>query len=295
MDSTTPHLTTDRLQLKSLQESDSSFILELLNTQGWLTFIGDRNVGTTEEAVSYIQNILNDETITYWVVYAEKVQIGVITLIKREHLPFYDIGFAFLPNYQGNGYAYEASNAILELVIETSDYQTILAVTDPSNHSSIHLIEKLGLSFQKIEKSDGETSNIYGIDLDQLKIDRLIKKFFSAFTNKNTSPNLDLIYETCLAEAIIIKNTKGMPEVSNLESFIAPRKDLLTNGSLQNFEEYEVKEKTIITRNIAQRFSTYQKEGTLDGKDFSEKGNKMFQFVKVDTTWKICNMIWDDE
>ncbi len=35
---------TNRLTLRKLEEKDCSFILELLNTEGWLKFIGNRNV-----------------------------------------------------------------------------------------------------------------------------------------------------------------------------------------------------------------------------------------------------------
>lgn len=295
MNSVLKHLTTARLSLKSLQENDSSFILELLNTEGWLKFIGDRNVSNEKEAVNYIQQILASDNITYWVVYLEKERIGIITLIKRDHLPFYDIGFAFLPLFQGNGYALEASTSVLDWVIDTTDYQTILATTVPSNQSSIRLIEKLGLSFHKTDVSGEETVSIYSLNIDKLKIDRLIAKFYTAFTNQDGPPKLNLVHETCLDEVIIIKNTGGLGEVYNLESFIAPRKELLTNGSLQNFKEYEIDEQTIITRTIAQRFSTYQKEGSLEQQKFTQKGNKMFQLVKVKSDWKISNVIWDDE
>ena len=69
------------------------------------------------------------------------------------------------------------------------------------------------------------------------------------------------MHKTCIDEAVIIKNTNGSCEKYNLETFITPRMELLTNGTLAEFEEYEVGEKTIITRNIAQRLSHYQKDG----------------------------------
>ncbi len=133
------------------------------------------------------------------------------------------------------------------------------------------------------------------MDIDKVKIDKLVKEFYSAFTNKGKKPNLNFVYETCIDEAVIIKNTKGISETYNLENFIAPRKELLSNGTLTGFEEYEVREQTLITRNIAQRISHYQKEGILNNDRFSSKGTKMFQFVKTDKVWRICCAIWDDK
>lgn len=225
----------------------------------------------------------------------DNTQIGIITLIKRDHLEFHDIGFAFLPSYNNNGYAFEASQVVLNYIVESTDFRAILATTVPQNKSSIKLIEKLYLSFYKTDIRENKESRLYKMDLDKVKIDRLIKGFFSAFTNKGKKPNLKFLYETCIDEVVIIKNTKGICEKYNLENFIAPRKELLTNGTLTEFEEYEVGEKTIITRNIAQRLSQYQKEGILNNQRFSSKGTKMFQFVKIGNVWKVCCAIWDDE
>ena len=44
------HYTTDRLLLDSLTPDDTEFILELVNTAGWLRFIGDRNIRTVDDA-----------------------------------------------------------------------------------------------------------------------------------------------------------------------------------------------------------------------------------------------------
>lgn len=48
-------LETDRLILRWLEPGDAPFILELLNQPSFLHFIGDRGVGTIEEARKYIR------------------------------------------------------------------------------------------------------------------------------------------------------------------------------------------------------------------------------------------------
>jgi len=47
---------TERLLLKPTQLEDASFIFELLNSPGWLENIGNRNIGSLEEAKEYILN-----------------------------------------------------------------------------------------------------------------------------------------------------------------------------------------------------------------------------------------------
>ena len=48
---------SDRLFLQRLSENDDQLILELLNTDGWIEFIGNRNIKTTDDAIAYIQKI----------------------------------------------------------------------------------------------------------------------------------------------------------------------------------------------------------------------------------------------
>ena len=86
-----------------------------MNTPGWLKFIGERNVRSPEYALEYINRILHNENVAYWTVKLKpnSIPIGVITLIKRDYLPHHDIGFAFLPEYSGKGYAYEATSAVM--------------------------------------------------------------------------------------------------------------------------------------------------------------------------------------
>ena len=49
-------LETDRLFIRELKLTDFQFILELLNSPGWLQYIGDRGVNNEEQAKLYLQN-----------------------------------------------------------------------------------------------------------------------------------------------------------------------------------------------------------------------------------------------
>jgi [ribosomal protein S5]-alanine N-acetyltransferase len=149
---------TARLSLSKLQLSDSIFIQQLVNTEGWIQFIGDRNIHTEEAAIAYIEKLLNSAHITYWVVRLKEdpIPIGVVTLIKRDYLDHYDIGFAFLPEYGRKGYAFEAATAILEAVTQYPQHTKILATTLKNNNSSIQLLQKLGFHFEKEIERDNE-------------------------------------------------------------------------------------------------------------------------------------------
>ena len=148
-------ITTQRLIISKVTLKDAPFFVELMNTPSWLKFIGDRNIKTVEDAENNLKNgILNSyETSGYGFYKVTQKSdpnkpIGIAGLVKRKELEHTDIGFGFLPDFEGKGFGYESSMAIMQLAKHTFKLSRILAITDPENKSSIHLLEKLGLSFQ---------------------------------------------------------------------------------------------------------------------------------------------------
>lgn len=156
---------TERLFLRKLNEDDAGFIFELLNSPGWIKFIGDRNIKTSEDADNYIQKIIANPNVSYRVVTLQDTEtaIGIVTFIKRDYLDHYDIGFAFLPSYNKQGYAFEATKEMLNDLLNAGEYSTILATTFPENSSSIQLLKKLGFSFSKEITNDELTLQLYAI------------------------------------------------------------------------------------------------------------------------------------
>ena len=130
---------------------------------------------------------------------------------------------------------------------------------------------------------------------DKNHIDNITKQFFDVFNNTNQrQPEWTILDNICIAQIIIIKKTGLTQTIYDLASFIEPRKSILTNGTLTNFQETEIEEETKIVGHIAQRHSTYQKKGNLNGKDFIENGTKLFQFIKTIDGWKINSLVWED-
>lgn len=134
------------------------------------------------------------------------------------------------------------------------------------------------------------------MDVDaKAAIDRLTNSFFALFSNRDGAPDLDRIFDLFMPQGLVAKCTGPDPEISTLHEFIAPRRALLTNGSLTDFSESETTERTHIFGNIAQRLSTYQKSGSLDGVPFSTRGVKTLQFLRTRMGWRILSVTWDDE
>ena len=159
-------LETKRLTLREFTSADAQFIIQLLNSPGWIEFIGDRNVRTDEQAINYLLNgpiksyDENGFGLSLVETKADKKPIGMCGLIKRSHLEHPDIGFAFLPEFTGKGFAYEIANATVVFAKEVLKMPCVLAVTIPTNTASIKLLGKIGLKFIKTISFPNETEEL---------------------------------------------------------------------------------------------------------------------------------------
>lgn len=149
-------LQTERLNLRKFRIDDTKFIIDLVNSPGWIEFIGDRNIKTLEEAKNYLDNgpiksyEVNGYGLSLVELKNEKGPIGMCGIIKRDNLENPDIGFAFLPDFIGKGYAFEIANATMSYAKEKLNLSIIYAITVSNNKPSINLLEKLGMKFIKL-------------------------------------------------------------------------------------------------------------------------------------------------
>ena len=159
-------LETDRLVLRRMSVDDADFMLGLLNEPSWLRFIGDRGVRTREDARAYILKGPVDmyDRLGFGLyiteLKGEGTPIGICGLVKRDFLADVDIGFALLPGFWGQGYAYEAASAVMEHGKGALGLKRIVAITNPENHSSIRLLEKLGLKFDRMIRATADGPEI---------------------------------------------------------------------------------------------------------------------------------------
>jgi len=159
-------LETGRLSLREFNTIDAAFIIQLLNSEGWLKFIGDRHIKTLEQAENYLTNgpmksySVNGFGLSMVELKNTHTPIGMCGIIKRDNLPDIDIGFAFLEEFMGNGYAFEIAQATINFAKENLQKETILAITIPTNVRSINLLKKIGMKFEKNFSFEGSTEEL---------------------------------------------------------------------------------------------------------------------------------------
>ncbi|MEJ5999837.1 GNAT family N-acetyltransferase [Paucibacter soli] len=158
-----PPLITARLRIRRMCLADAGFMLALLNEPTWLHFIGDRGVRTLEDARNYILQgpVAMVARLGYGFGVVESLAsgepLGICGLAKRDYLEHADLGFAFMPQHGGQGYAHEAAAAVLACARGELGMARVLATTRSYNHGSQKLLEKLGLRFERmIRHPDGD-------------------------------------------------------------------------------------------------------------------------------------------
>ena len=166
-------ISTPRLQLRWLDSDDAPFILRLVTDADWLRFIGDKGVADLDGARRYLETgplrMYREQGfgLNRVALNTGGETIGICGLLKREELANVDLGFAFLPEFRGRGYAREAAAAVLDHGRETLGIDRVVAIVAAGNTVSIGLLEKLGFAYEKeFSREPGAPPvGLYGIEL----------------------------------------------------------------------------------------------------------------------------------
>lgn len=160
-------LRTARLAIEEGSESDGSFFFQLMNSENWLQFIGDRRILTEQDAVNYIQNSLiksyheNGFGLYKVILKANSTPIGICGFIQRDYLDSPDIGFAVLPNFEGQGLISEAAASVLAYGIDVLGLKEIFGITTENNLASRKVLTKIGMKKVRKIKPDDEELILY--------------------------------------------------------------------------------------------------------------------------------------
>jgi RimJ/RimL family protein N-acetyltransferase len=227
-----------------------------------------------------------------------------------------EIGCWLEPAAEGQGLITQVVRMMIDWAFQTRGLARAQWCTLPDNTRSINVAKRLGMSLdgtlrQYNPGTDGlrrdkqvwsvlatewpESTHLAGGADVKAELDQLMRAFLGAFTNTGDSgPNVDVIREVFIPQGTIIMNVGAEPVIYDLDAFIAPRKKILTDGTLTEFSEWEVAERTEIFGSVAHRFSHYRKSGVRDGEWFEGSGHKTTQFVRTPDGWRMSSMAWDD-
>jgi RimJ/RimL family protein N-acetyltransferase len=155
-----------------MTDSDAAFILRLLNEPSFLHYVGDKGVRTLDDARRYIREgpVASYQEHGFGLYLVERrgdgVEVGMCGLLRRDSLDDADLGFALIPEAWSQGYACEASRAVLGRARDEHGLSRVVAITAPDNDASIRVLEKIGFRFEEMIRvsDEGPEIRLFAID-----------------------------------------------------------------------------------------------------------------------------------
>jgi len=140
---------TQRCVLTHLREADIPDAIRLLTEPQVRAHLG--GVLTEDAAVSRLKEwIAADDSVHYAVRHAETgALMGILAVAPHHNLIDKEISYQFLPEYWGNGYAYETIGWLLVHCKDELHIETVVSETQSANERSCRLLKKLGYEEQE--------------------------------------------------------------------------------------------------------------------------------------------------
>lgn len=143
-------LATPRLTMRPFALADAPFVVELLNSPGWLRYIGDRGVRDVAAARAYLERSVQPSYAAHgFGLYhvtrsSDGLSVGMCGLLRRDFLTEVDVGFAFLPQFSGQGYATECAQRLVVHARDDFRLTHLAGIVQADNTASIRVLEKIG-------------------------------------------------------------------------------------------------------------------------------------------------------
>lgn len=149
------YIETERLILRTWMPHDAPALAAIYGDAETMRHIGTGAPRTAEETRASLERMI-DENERYgtsiWPVLLKETSalIGTCGLMHTSDDGVLELGFAFAREASGKGYAYEAARAVVGFGFAQLHARQIEALVHPFNARSIRLINKLGMSFDRV-------------------------------------------------------------------------------------------------------------------------------------------------
>lgn len=154
------HYTTDRLNLNIHNSDAAPLVLDFVSRGRELFEKYEPAKPPAFYTIPYQETVLYNEFqgclsrryVRFYVSLLENpdIIIGTVSFSHFRELPYADaiIGYKFDPQYMGMGYATEAVDNCISIVLEEFHLHRVEALIMPNNISSIRLVKRLGFTYE---------------------------------------------------------------------------------------------------------------------------------------------------
>jgi len=164
---------TERLILRRFTTDDAEEYFPLVADPAVNRYTGQNLVQTVEQVRQLLLDlpIRDYEVIGYGrMACIEKSSGRLIGFSGMKYLPEFqepDVGYRFVQDAWGKGYATESASVLMQQCIRDFKLRRVIGLVDRNNLGSSNVLKKLGLNFEREIKVDGYPTNLdfYGLDI----------------------------------------------------------------------------------------------------------------------------------
>lgn len=160
-----PALTTPRLTLRQLQESDAKALSSLRSNESVNEYVARAKQTSLMEAHAFIHTInqgIKEKKSLYWAICLKEHPglMGTICLWNfSADNTIAEVGYELDPTYQGKGFMNEALNAVIDYSFHTLRLKTLEAFTHKNNRRSTQLLLKNNFTLTPDRKDEEDENN----------------------------------------------------------------------------------------------------------------------------------------
>lgn len=168
---------TERLILRELIPSDEKGMFTLDADPEVHKYLGNQPVTSMEEiraAIRFIRQQYVDNGIGRWAVIEKATNqfvgwagLKLITTPINNRVGYYDLGYRFIKQYWGKGYASEAAKAIVDYGFNRMGLKEIYGMVETGNIASRKVLEKAGLKYLETFEDEGLPHDFFVIHRPQ--------------------------------------------------------------------------------------------------------------------------------
>ena len=156
---------TNRCELSKLTRDDIDEAMGLFTNEQVRLYLG--GILSEEQSLDKLHGWVNNKNDLYLSVRLLDTDdfIGILSISTHHDNESKELSYQFLPDYWGNGFAYETIKALLEYLGTLNYYNFLIAETQTNNEKSCKLLSKLGFELVRVVFRFGEKQSIYRVIL----------------------------------------------------------------------------------------------------------------------------------
>ena len=162
------HLETERLWLCAWESDDLAAARPIFTDPDVMRYINGGKPRSDDEirkSIARQQNHLRSLGFCLWKLIrkSDGRLIGDCGLqpLELDGVSEIEIGWRLAKEYWGRGLATEAALVALHYAVEYARLERVIAIAMPENRASLHIMEKLGMAYERVSQKDGFDIVIY--------------------------------------------------------------------------------------------------------------------------------------